>query len=216
MSDPQVRARYDAAGFGRPARRGTRPAVVVVDFQVGFTDPNVATGTDLTPQLAATSRLLHTARDVAAPVILTTITFPADAPFAWLDKSPGLSALRRGSRLVEIDPRIAPLASEPVVSKTAASAFFGTELGSLLVSAQVDTVLICGATTSGCVRATAVDSVQYGFSTLVVDECVGDRARQPHDAALFDLHAKYADVVALDDACGYLHQTAHTVPEEAV
>ena len=105
---------------------------------------------------------------------------------------------------MEIDPRLDRREDEPVVLKKGASGFFGTNLASILVSQGVDTVILCGATTSGCVRATAIDLLQYGWPTLVPRECVGDRAQAPHDANLFDIQAKYADVVPVEDALAYL------------
>ena len=105
---------------------------------------------------------------------------------------------------MEIDPRLGRREDETVIVKKGASGFFGTNLASVLVSQGVDSVILCGATTSGCVRATAVDLLQYGWPTLVPRECVGDRAQAPHDANLFDIQAKYADVVSVDDAIAYV------------
>ncbi|WP_016908810.1 isochorismatase family protein [Streptomyces xiaopingdaonensis] len=214
MTDPHLLDRYRSAGFGSSAPRGVRPAVVVVDLQLGFTDPDLPTGADLRPQLDATAQLLGAARAAGVPVLYTAIAFPPGVPHAWLDKSPGLAALRSGTPAVQIDQAVAPRPDEPVLTKASASGFFGTGLASALGSLRVDTVLVCGATTSGCVRATAVDSVQHGFATLVVADCVGDRARPPHDAALFDLQQKYADVVGLDDAAEYLGRARKAAPSE--
>ena len=105
---------------------------------------------------------------------------------------------------MEIDPRLEPQEGETVIVKKGASAFFGTNLVAVLNALRVDTVVLCGATTSGCVRATAIDLLQYGWPTLVPRECVGDRAQAPHDNNLFDIQAKYADVVPLEDALGYI------------
>lgn len=206
--------RYRSAGFGAPVRRGRRPAVLVVDLSRGFTDPDVPIGSNLDAQVEATAELLRTADEHGAPVVFSTIAFPEGVPYAWLDKSPGLAVLREGSTAVQIDPRLPRRDRDPVVVKRAASAFFGTDLVTLLRAEGADTVLICGATTSGCVRATAVDSVQYGFGTLVVADCVGDRADAPHDASLFDIQAKYGDVLRLDAALDYLRGTA-PAPSEA-
>jgi nicotinamidase-related amidase len=116
---------------------------------------------------------------------------------------------------VEIDARLERREDETVVVKKGASAFFGTNLSAILVSQGVDTVVLCGATTSGCVRATAVDLLQNGFPTLVPRECVGDRARAPHDANLFDIQAKYADVVTLEDAIGYVTSVSRRAAQPA-
>ncbi|MDI2125960.1 isochorismatase family protein [Yinghuangia seranimata] len=203
-----VEQTYLRAGFGAEVRRGTRPAVVVVDLTRGFTEPGYPTGADLTDEVAATGDLLAAARRAGAPVVFTAIAYtPAEADghaVVWLDKAPGMRALREGSDAVALDPRLPMRESDHLVVKKGASAFFGTGLAALLSGMGTDTVLVCGATTSGCVRATAVDAVQSGFPVLVPAECVGDRARAPHDAALFDIQAKYGDVVTLADAVAYL------------
>jgi nicotinamidase-related amidase len=179
----------------------------VVDLSRGFTEPQFATGADLSDVVAATSQLIQAAREVAAPVMFTTIAYEAadvDGACAWLRKAPGLGILREGSELVDIDPRLPRRDGDAVIAKKGASAFFGTHLAALLTALHVDTVVLCGATTSGCIRASAVDAVQAGFPVLVPRECVGDRAAGPHEANLFDIQAKYGDVVALDDALAYL------------
>jgi maleamate amidohydrolase len=206
MSDHETERVYARAGFGAAVRRGERPAIVVVDLSRGFTEPQFPTGADLSAEVAATGRLLAAARERAVPVIFTTIAYEPHLRDggAWLEKAPGLGVLQIGSDLVDIDPRLAVGPADPVVVKKGASAFFGTNLTAILAAQRVDTVIICGATTSGCVRASAVDSVQWGYPTLVVRECVGDRAQGPHDANLFDIQAKYADVIGLDEAIGYL------------
>jgi maleamate amidohydrolase len=197
---------YDRAGFGRPVERGSRPVVVVVDFSYGFTDPQYPTGADMSGPVLATARLLEVARTGGVPVVFTTIAYDPGQlrSLAWLKKATGMAALELGSRLVEIDQRLAPLTDEHLVVKTGASAFFGTALASYLASVRADTVIVAGATTSGCVRATVVDAVQYGYPTLVPRDCVADRAPAPHEASLFDINEKYGDVVDLDDVLAYL------------
>jgi len=125
-------------------------------------------------------------------------------------KVPTLGDLQLGGRWVEIDERLGRRDDETVIVKKGASGFFGTNLASVLVSQGVDTVILCGATTSGCVRATAIDLLQYGWPTLVPRECVGDRAQAPHDANLFDIQAKYADVVSVEDAVAYVESVAQS------
>ena len=197
---------YDRAGFGRRVERGSRPAVVVVDFTYGFTDPQYPTGADMSGAVQATARLLEAARAGGHPVVFTTIAYdPAQiAGLAWLKKATGMAALEAGSRLVEIDDRLAMRSDEHLVTKTGASGFFGTALASYLASVRADTVIVTGATTSGCVRATVVDAVQHGYPTLVPRDCVADRAQGPHDASLFDINEKYGDVVDSDDVLAYL------------
>jgi nicotinamidase-related amidase len=208
MSDQQAREVYERAQLGQSLHWGERPCVLVIDFSCGFTDTSCALGSDLDSQIEATKRLLDEARSRGFPVVYTTIGFEPHCKDAgiWTQKAPGLAALQLGGKWVDIDPRLDPQPDEPIVLKKGASGFFGTNLASILVSQDVDTVILCGATTSGCVRATAVDLLQYGWTTLVPRECVGDRAQAPHDANLFDIQAKYADVVSVDDAIEYLQR----------
>ncbi len=206
MSDEQARRVYEKAQLGQSVTLGSRPAVLVVDFSCGFTDPECPLGADLTAEVEATKRLLDAARAKGLPVIYTTIGFDPSLRDGglWMQKVPLLAELQLGGHWVDIDPRLEPREDETIVLKKGASGFFGTNLASILVSQGVDTVVLCGATTSGCIRATAIDLLQYGWPTLVPRECVGDRAQAPHDANLFDIQAKYADVVSVDDALAYL------------
>jgi maleamate amidohydrolase len=211
MSDAAAREVYDKARLGESVILGSRPAVLVVDFSCGFTDPACTLGSELTAEVEATKRLLDVARAKGLPVIFTTIGFEPSLKDGglWLQKVPSLGDLQIGGRWVEIDARLEPREDETIVLKKGASAFFGTNLAAVLVTQQVDSVILCGATTSGCIRATAIDLLQYGWPTLVPRECVGDRAKAPHEANLFDIQAKYADVVPLEDALAYLE----TVPD---
>jgi len=206
MSDEEARQIYAKARLGESVTMGSRPAVLVVDFSCGFTDPECTLGSDLTPQVEATRRLLDAAREKETPVIFTTIGFEPSLKDGglWLQKVPSLGDLQLGGHWVEIDPRLAPKPDETVIVKKGASAFFGTSLAAILISQHIDSIILCGATTSGCVRATAIDLLQYGFPTLVPRECVGDRAQAPHDANMFDIQAKYADVVSLEEALAYV------------
>jgi len=205
MSDDTGRI-YERARLGQSITPGSRPAVLVVDFSRGFTDPASTMGSDLTGEVEATKRLLDVARAKGIPVVFTTIGFESNLKDGslWLQKAPGLAELQVGGKWVEIDPRLERGDDEVVILKKGASAFFGTNLPSVLFSQGVDTVVLCGATTSGCIRATAVDLLQYGYPTLVPRECVGDRAQAPHEANLIDIQAKYADVVPIEDALSYL------------
>jgi maleamate amidohydrolase len=213
MSDEQARRVYAAAGLGQAVTMGERPAVLVVDFSCGFTDPECALGSDLSTEVEATRRLLDAARAKGLPVIFTTIGFEPSLRDGglWLQKVPSLGDLQVGGRWVEIDPRLDPREDETIVLKKGASAFFGTNLAAILVSQGIDSVVLCGATTSGCVRATAIDLLQYGFPAMVPRECVGDRAQAPHEANLFDIQAKYADVVSLEDALAYVESVGGKV-----
>jgi len=206
MSDEQARQVYEKAGLGQSLGRGQRLAVLVVDFSCGFTDPACRLGSELTAEVEATKTLLDAARAKGLPVIFTTIGFePSGKDGAlWLKKVPALGDLELGGRWVDIDPRLERRDDETVIVKKGASAFHGTNLVAILVSQGVDSVVLCGATTSGCIRATAIDLLQNGFPTIVPRDCVGDRAQAPHEANLFDIQAKYADVVSLQDALDYV------------
>lgn len=196
-------------GFGLSIGFGRRPAVLVVDMIQAFTDPGAMLGADLDAQIASTKTLLASARAAGLPVIYSTVSYE-DADFKdagiWALKQKGVMTLRAGTQAVELDRRLQRLAGEGLLVKKYASCFFGTDLTSRLLSRGVDTLLLAGCTTSGCVRASAVDALQTGFRPMVVRECVGDRSQAAHDQSLFDLQAKYADVVALDETCRYIEQ----------
>ncbi|MEP3295805.1 MAG: isochorismatase family protein [Litoreibacter sp.] len=196
---------YSDAGFGATVPRGKRPALIVIDFSYGFTDTVYPTASDMTDEIEATNRLIAAARDAQTPVIFTVISYdPAEiSTLAWLNKATGMRALENGTRLVEIDDRLDYRAGDALVVKKGASAFFGTNLAAHLSGAGVDTVVLSGATTSGCVRASAVDAVQSGFNVLVAADACGDRARPPHDAALYDIDQKYGDVIDSSGAASY-------------
>lgn len=206
MSSEQTDAVYARAGWGGAVERGVRPAIVVIDFSVGFTDPACPIGADYDAEVAATARLIEAARPKGVPVLFTTIAYAPGGRDggAWLRKAPGLAILEEGSELVEIDARLPRAPADPLIVKKGASGFFGTNLAALLAAERVDTVIVCGATTSGCVRASVVDAVQSGFPALVPRECVGDRAPEPHAANLFDIDAKYGEVVGLDEMLAYV------------
>ena len=194
---------YRERGFGGTAGFGRRPALLVIDLVNGFTDPAAPLGSDLDSVVAATRTLIDACRDKALPIVFTTVAFDSarsQAAAVFMAKVPSLKMLVAGSHAVQIDPRLGFQPSDTLITKQFASSFFGTALSSLLAAEGCDTVLVTGATTSGCVRATAVDAVQHGYRPVVPRECVGDRAQAPHDANLFDIQQKYGDVVTLDEA----------------
>jgi maleamate amidohydrolase len=198
-------------GFHGRAGFGKKPALVVVDVNRGFTDPASPLVCDLDECVAGIAKLLAAFRGVRLPVVFTTVCyddFGRKAAAVFLEKVPALLALEPGSEWVEIDPRIAPVDGEPVLSKYFASAFFGTTLASLLASAGCDTVVVAGASTSGCVRATALDALQHGYRVVVPREAVGDRNPAAHEANLYDLDSKYADVVSVEDVLAYVGEVA--------
>ncbi len=206
--DRDTAAIYAASGLGGRLPWGRVPAVLVVDLARAFTDPSEPLGADLSATVEATRRVLDVARDGRAPVLFTTIAYdPADVGrVLWMVKGPALARLLVGSPLVEIDSRLGRREGEPVISKKGASAFFETALQDELSSRGVDTVVLCGASTSGCIRATAIDLMQRGWPAVVPRPCVGDRAPEAHDANLVDIDAKYGDVVDLAEVLSYLRR----------
>jgi maleamate amidohydrolase len=199
-------------GFhGRGAGLGERPALVVVDISVGFTNPESPLACDLEHVVDAVGLLVAAARRADVPVVYTTVAYDEEGKrraAAFIEKVPALLTLEAGSRWVEIDPRIAPQPGEPVLRKLHASAFFETELAGLLAAAGCDSVIVAGASTSGCVRATAVDALQHGYRTVVPREAVGDRNAAAHEANLYDIDAKYGDVVPLEEALAHVEELA--------
>jgi maleamate amidohydrolase len=198
---------YQAKGFAQRSGYGKRPALLVVDFINGFTDPSSPLGDDFSSQLEATNQLLSSFRRADLPVTYTVIEYEPGFGDAgvFIQKVPSLSVLLRGSPMCAIDDRIRPGLGDYIVSKKYASAFFGTNLDTHLRNHGIDTLVIVGCTTSGCVRASAVDSLQHGYRTIVVREGCGDRAAGPHEANLFDIDAKYGDVVALSECLSYVN-----------
>ena len=194
---------YETRGFGGRQGAGTRPAVVVVDFIEGFTNPESRLGCDADDAVESTRALLDAARASEAPVFFTTVSYTdedLERAAMFVAKAPALATLRPGSRWVEVDARLGRRPDEPVLVKLFASAFFGTPLDEQLRAAGCDTVIVTGASTSGCVRATAVDALQHGYRVLVPREAVADRAPDAHAGSLLDIDAKYGDVVSVDEA----------------
>jgi nicotinamidase-related amidase len=196
---------HGRAGFGR------RPALIVVDMSVGFTDPASPLHCELEEVVEAIERLLAATRAARLPVVYTTVAYDEAAKEkarVFIEKVPALLTLEVGSRWVEIDPRLTPEAGEAVLTKLFASAYHGTPLASLLMAQQCDGVVVTGASTSGCVRATAVDALQHGYRVVVPREAVGDRNPDAHEANLYDIDAKYGDVMPLDEVLEQLEQLA--------
>jgi maleamate amidohydrolase len=195
----QTHSRYVSGGLAGRLDAGRRPAIIVVDLQLGFTDPASPCGTDLDAVVTATRRLLDDARELGLPVLFTVIAFTQQQrdELVWMRKMPAMSGLLHKERVTELDPRLGRREHEPVLVKQAPSAFSGTGIEAHLCDANVDSLIVCGATTSGCVRATTIDACTANWPTFVPRECVGDRERGPHDANLLDIDAKYADVIDL-------------------
>lgn len=193
-------------GFGLEIGFGTRPVLLVVDLTKGFTSSDRPLGSDLSAQIQATNVLLELVHEKKIPVIFTSVRYDdpqlADAGI-WALKQRGSASLMADGDGHELDPRLLRQPQDAMLYKKYASCFFGTDLLSRLVSMGADTVIITGTSTSGCVRATAVDACQNGFRPMVVREAVGDRSAAAHDQSIFDLQAKYADVVSLQATLDY-------------
>jgi nicotinamidase-related amidase len=199
-------------GFGMRIGFGEKPAVIVIDVINAFTDPDMMLGANLDDEIAETNQVLDAAHARGTPVIFTTVMYE-DKDFKdagiWALKQKGVMTLKAGTPEVETDARLHREADDSLLSKKYASCFYGTDLVSRLMAHGVDTLIITGCTTSGCVRATAVDACQVGFRPVVVREAVGDRSQAAHDQSLFDLNAKYADVVSTGEVVQYLQTVGH-------
>jgi maleamate amidohydrolase len=193
---------YKQQGFGTPLKPEGRVALLIVDFVVGFADPAVFGGGNIPDAIRQTKELLKFARENAWPVAHSRIVYAADGSDdnVFSLKVPGMATLTEDNPNSAIVPELTPVKGELVVRKTVPSAFFGTQLTPWLAQKGVQTVLVAGAVTSGCVRASVVDAMSFGFRPIVVSDCVGDRALAPHEASLFDMGQKYAAVMPLADA----------------
>lgn len=193
---------HNRVGFGRKA------AVIAIDMVQGYTLPGAPLYAPGVVQcVKEVPELLELTRKKKVPLIHTRVLYNPvnfEDGGAWIRKAPVLKALVPGSKYAEFCPGVKPRKGETVIVKNYASAFFGTSLAAMLTAQGVDTLIITGCTTSGCIRATAVDAVQNGFRPIVVRECVGDRHDDPHNANLFDIDAKYGDVISKAEAMKYL------------
>ena len=201
---------YEYAQLGHTLGFGKKPALIVVDFQLGFTVPEQSPlAGNLDAEVAATNELIHASRKKNVPIIFTVVGYDPhrqDDAGLWPEKAPSLRLLTIGSDLVKLDPRLNHEPGDLVITKKYASGFFGTYLASTLTMQSVDTAIVTGCTTSGCVRATVMDALANGFRPIVPIECVGDRAQEPHEANLFDIGSKYGDVLPLQEVLEYLEQ----------
>lgn len=201
---------YAERGFGVRLGGGSRPAFIVVDLAKAFTDPANRIGWDLDAVVEHTRQLLDVMReDGHLIVFLTVVLEPAMRDNMAVRKVPAIGDLLIGTEGVQIDEGLGRRGDEPVVTKQFYSGFFGTSLTSLLSARSIDTVLLGGTSTSGCVRATAMDAIAHGFRPLVVEECCGDRSQEAHEANLFDIDQKYGDVISHSDALSYLRSISH-------
>jgi nicotinamidase-related amidase len=195
-------------GFSGALRPGKRPALLVIDFVRAYLVPGSPLYAGAESARAASAALLDAARRAGIPIVHTNVRYQAGGRDGgvFFRKVPALRCFEEGlhPELAAFAEGLEPEPGETVITKQYASAFFGTTLSSTLTALGVDTVLLAGVSTSGCVRATTLDACQHGFIPLVVRDAVGDRHPAPHEANLFDLQAKYAEVISLDTALDYL------------
>lgn len=192
---------YQRQNFGNRIGFGRKSALLVIDFTVGFNDPKLFGGGNIDAAIRRTVGLLEFFRKRALPVAFTRVVYADDGSDAGVfgAKVPSLLILTENHPAGHIVPELKPIRNEYMVRKTQASAFFGTGLAPWLVQQGADTVVVTGCTTSGCVRASVVDAIAYNFRPMVARDCVGDRAMGPHEANLFDMQQKYADVLERDE-----------------
>jgi nicotinamidase-related amidase len=198
---------YEERGLGGRTGFGARPGLLVIDMARAFNDPSFKVGADQTPAVEAIAKLLPAARSAGIPIYFVVTAYHRDGRDAGMfgRKIPALLELQLDEpAAMEVDERIQVQPGEHVIVKKFASSFFGTNLASLLTYDRVDTLILTGCSTSGCIRAAAIDGVSHGFRVVVPEEAVSDRAEGPHHANLFDINAKYGDVVALDEVVGHL------------
>ncbi|MBM3505912.1 MAG: isochorismatase family protein [Alphaproteobacteria bacterium] len=208
MSEIEV---YRRQGLGSRVGFGKKAALVIVDFTNGFNDPNVFGGGNIGEAVEHTRGLLEAARRHGLPVAHTRVIYADDAANAgvFTMKSPRLKELTKSNPMSQIVPALTPRAGELIVDKTEASGFFGTGLAAWLALRRVDTLVVAGCTTSGCVRATVVDACSHNLRPIVPRDCVGDRALGPHEASLFDMDQKYADVMSSNEVLDALARLEH-------
>ena len=214
MSDLDV---YKKQGFGNRSGFGNKPALVVVDFVKGFNDPTAFGGGNIPEAIAHTAKLLAACRKHGVPIAYTRVVYAADGSDAGVFclTAPSLLKLTETSPLSQIVAELAPVPGEYILRKTQPSAFFGTNFTNWLISKGVDTLLVTGCTTSGCVRATVIDSMSSNFRTIVVKDGVGDRALGPHEANLFDMEQKYADLLTTAEIIAHLDKASRRAKASA-
>lgn len=201
-------ADYRGAGFNQRLGFGERPALAVIDFVAAYFVESSPLYAGCEAALDAGIRVLEAARAAAIPVIHTRVEYSKGGANGgvFYRKVGALENLQQGSPLGAFAGGIVPREDEVVVTKQYASAFFGTSLSSTLAAMGIDTLIMVGVSTSGCIRASALDACQHGFIPIVVREAVGDRDPRPHEANLFDIDAKYGDVVSEAEVMDYLHR----------
>ncbi len=193
---------FSRQGFGQKLSVARDVGVLFIDFSVAFVDPEQLGGGNIQEATNLSAGLLTCARRCGVPIAHSRVVFADDGSDAnvFSEKIPANLTLTEQAHGSQFVPALAPVGGELVVRKNVPSAFFGTSLNAWLTRQGVGTLLVAGLTTSGCVRATVVDAMSYGFVPLIVADCVGDRSLQQHQASLFDIDQKYGDVITLSDA----------------
>ncbi|MBM3513820.1 MAG: isochorismatase family protein [Alphaproteobacteria bacterium] len=206
MADQHLNQDYGKAGFGGRLDFGKKPCLLHVDFARAYIDKTCSLYAGVEASADAAREVLAAARKAGIMIAHTRVEFtPGGADGGvFFRKVPALKNFERGSKFGEFVEGLEPLPHEVVITKQYASAFFGTNLASTMTAAGIDTVLLAGWSTSGCIRASTLDACQSGFVPVVIKEAVGDRHQAPHDANLFDLQAKYAEVRSKDEVLTYL------------
>jgi maleamate amidohydrolase len=204
-SEEDLLANYKKA-YDNRVGFGSRPALILIDFCQAYFEPGNALYSEVDEALASALRVRAAARAAGVPVILTNVVYhPSGIDGGrFFEKAMPLKNFLKDSPMGAWGPGLEPFDDELVISKQYPSAFFGTSLSSTLTAAGIDSVILTGLTTSGCIRASCIDSMSYGFKTAVVAEACGDRHAAPHDANLFDMNAKYADVVSEAETIAFL------------
>lgn len=204
-TNDDLRENYKRA-FDRRVGFGQRPALILIDFCQGYFDPGCDLYAEVDDALESALRVRAAARAAGVPVILTNVVYHPSAIDGgrFFEKAPPLRNFLKGNPMGAFGPGLEPFEDELVISKQYPSAFFGTSLASTLHAMGIDSVLLTGLTTSGCVRASCVDAMSHGFRTAVIADACGDRHEAPHQANLFDMNAKYADVVSEAEAIAFL------------
>ncbi len=205
---------YAAAGFSGRLGWGSRPAVVAIDVSRAYVDPNSPLYAGVEAAAASIGRLAVAARAAGVPVIWTKVEYQPGGGDGgvFFRKVGALESFVRGNPLGDFIEAAAPAAGEQIVVKQYPSAFFGTGLAEELRASGIDTVVLCGFSTSGCVRASCVDAVSSGLIPIVVADACGDRDVRPHEASLFDMNAKYGDVISEGDAIAHFAQLSRSSP----
>ena len=201
MSNRTEQSVYERQGFGQGLELTPPAGLLIVDFINGFADPDVFGGGNIRPAVEKSRKLLSLARQRGWLVSYTRVVYSEDGSDAnvFTDKVPGCLEFTETSALSQVVPELPPAPGDLVIRKQFPSAFFGTHLASSLAMHGIKTLFISGATTSGCVRASAVDAMCHGFKPVIVEDCVGDRSLAQHEANLFDMKMKYTQNMQLDE-----------------